>query len=73
MVYEGFAEMIKNGKVSDSTLDYQKMQSLLNEAEKLGIKKMKYEHPGHAAWKRRWDEIPTQFSSYFFDGLTIRH
>ena len=67
MLCESFAEMMNNEeKLSDSSLDSKKIQLLLIEAEKIGVKKMKYEHPGQAAWKRRWDSIPTQFSSYFF-------
>ena len=71
MVYEEFVEMMKSAKdVSNPSLDYKKVHSLLQDAKKIGIKKMNYEHPGQAAWKRRWENVPAQFSSRFnWDGI----
>ena len=45
-------------------LDVKKVNEVNNLAEKLGIEKMVYEHPGHIDWKRRWEDAPTQRFQY---------
>jgi len=62
MLCEQFAMQMQKEKSKyqnqDNKIDLGKINEINELANKIGVEKMHYEHPGQAAWRRRWDDAP---------------
>lgn len=60
MSVEKFITLMEDGHNRQGAIDTVRVKEIIKKADELGVTKMFYEHPGQAAWRHRWDNVPGQ-------------